>query len=111
MEVTFVHPQTVMSEGDSDSVSASCEAEGIFQANIGSIVRLRYGSQVESVEVVGVDRDGLLCRAANSAARQDTVDWWIAFSDIEGAHLPDSTLSLTSVPAGPAYDNLGDNLG
>jgi hypothetical protein len=111
MELTFVRPQTVGSDGDRNSLPASCNPEGVFQANIGSIVRLRYGSQVESVEVISVDRDGLLCRAATSAARQDTVDWWIAFSDIEGAQLPDSTMSLTSVPVAPPHDSLGDNLG
>ena len=56
--------------------------EAALRANIGVSVKIWFDGHTETVVVISVDSDGLLCRAVSAEATDITAEFWLAYKEI-----------------------------
>ncbi len=66
------------------------EVGRLLEANPGKAVTLTYNGHTQTVTVLAIDQDGLLCRAIANEPGQHVTEFWLAFRDVLDIHLAHS---------------------
>jgi hypothetical protein len=67
--------------------------EQLLNTKVGEIVKITYDGNTDTVTVISVDRDGLICRSTLDESSQSTPEFWVAFaaiSSVEAVNPPES---------------------
>jgi hypothetical protein len=60
------------------------EIRRALEANLGKVVRLEYSGYQDTVVVISVDDDGVVCHMIANDRNDPSLDFWLALEEISG---------------------------
>ncbi|MGC2660702.1 MAG: hypothetical protein WA324_22325 [Bryobacteraceae bacterium] len=60
------------------------EIRRLLESNVGKVIRLEYSGYQDTVTILSVDDDGVVCRMVANDRNDPLLDFWLGLGEISG---------------------------